>query len=76
MNIRMLINLINSVGGKAVKVFVVVDKGDERGKASVANISSEKGNNNPIDTFITHILPQFHSVAENINVYSSIHFGS
>lgn len=64
----MLINLINSVGGNDVKVFVVVNEGDERGKSIDGNISSEKGSK-PIGTFMTLNVSQFHCVAGNINVY-------
>ena len=69
-DVRMLINAIKSVGGRVVKVFMVVDKGDavmegdEIGNEWVPNLSSDKGGNNPICTFMTPSVPQFHSVAE------------
>ena len=56
-----------------MKVFVVADEGGEREYESVANLSNDKGSKNPIGTFMTPSVPQFHSDAENINVmYSPI----
>ena len=64
-----------------MKVFVVADEGDavmeggKRGNEWVGNLSRDKWSNNPIGTFITPSAPQFHSVAENVNVrYSHIHY--
>nr|KAJ0195893.1 hypothetical protein LSAT_V11C700343330 [Lactuca sativa] len=81
MDVRMLINVIKCSGGRAVKVFVVVDEGDgvnevgQSGNKPVANLCSYKGSNNLIGTFNTPSVPQFHSVAENVNVsYSLIHY--
>ena len=81
MDVRMLINVIKCSGGRAVKVFVVVDEveevngGGEIGNQLVGNLCSYKGSNDPIGTFNTPSVPQFHSVAENVNVsYSPIHY--
>lgn len=61
-----------------MNVYVVVVKGDDanedddRGKPFAKNISSRKGSNNPIHTFITPNVPQFHSVDANENVLQSL----
>lgn len=62
-----------------VNVYVVFDDSDDaneddddRGKAYGANISNEKGSNNLICTFITPGMPQFRSVAKNVNVVISV----
>ncbi|XP_052625779.1 uncharacterized protein LOC128132829 [Lactuca sativa] len=55
MDVRMLINVIKCSGGRAVKVFVVVDEveevngGGEIGNQLVGNLCSYKGSNDPID---------------------------
>ncbi|XP_052620995.1 uncharacterized protein LOC128126880 [Lactuca sativa] len=54
-DVRMLINVIKCSGGRAVKVFVVVDEveevngGGEIGNEVVGNLCSFKGSNDPID---------------------------
>lgn len=80
-DVRHLIKLINVVGGRPMNVYVLVDEadgakeGDDRWKTYGSNISSGKGRNNLIGTFITPRVPQFHSVAKNKNmVHSSIHY--
>lgn len=77
-NIGKLINVIDIVGGKFVYVhvvvYVVVEEGDrakevvDRGKTSTTNIFNRKESNNPISTFITPHIPQYHSVVENVNI--------
>ncbi|KAL7585326.1 hypothetical protein Lser_V15G46180 [Lactuca serriola] len=55
MDVRMLINVIKCSGGRAVKVFVVVDEveevngGGEIGNQLVGNLCSYKGSSDPID---------------------------
>ncbi|KAL7602653.1 hypothetical protein Lser_V15G21271 [Lactuca serriola] len=55
MDVRMLINVMKCSGGRAVKVFVVVDEveevngGSEIGNQLVGNLCSYKGSNDPID---------------------------
>ena len=41
---------------------------DDRGKASVSNLSSGKGRSNPICNLKSPSKSQYHSVAENVNV--------